>query len=378
MKKTIACVAAGLLLAGAATEPSATAAKKKNKGSVKKEAFGKTKDGKAVEAYTLVNKNGLKARIITYGAMLTEMHVPDKGGTLGDVVLGHDNLENYLDGHPYFGVTTGRVANRIAKGKFILDGKEYTLAINNDPNHLHGGTEGIDKKVWSARVSRSKAGPAVAFSYTSPDGEEGYPGSLKMKVTYTLTNDDELRIDYLATTDKATPVNLTNHAYWNLAGKGTILDHVLHINADHYTPVDATGIPTGEILKVDDVMSFIKPTAIGARIDKLTGEPGGYDHNYCLNKKEFGRLSLAARVEESTSGRVIEIFTTEPGIQFYTGNYLDGTEVGKGGQQYEFRNALCLETQHFPDSINHPQFPNTVLRQKQKYTHTTIHKFSVK
>ena len=310
--------------------------------------------------------------------MLTEMHVPDKDGTLGDVVLGHDNLESYLDGHPYFGVTTGRVANRIAKGKFILDGKEYTLAINNDPNHLHGGTEGIDKKVWSARVSRSKAGPAVAFSYTSPDGEEGYPGSLKMKVTYTLTNDDELRIDYLATTDKATPVNLTNHAYWNLAGKGTILDHVLHINADHYTPVDATGIPTGEILKVDDVMSFIKPTAIGARIDKLTGEPGGYDHNYCLNKKEFGRLSLAARVEESTSGRVIEIFTTEPGIQFYTGNYLDGTEVGKGGQQYEFRNALCLETQHFPDSINHPQFPNTVLRQKQKYTHTTIHKFSVK
>ena len=374
----MACVAAGLLLVGAATGPSAIAAKKKNKGSVKKEAFGKTKDGKTVEAYTLANKNGLKARIITYGAMLTEMHVPDKNGVLGDVVLGHDNLESYLDGHPYFGVTTGRVANRIAKGRFTLDGKEYTLAINNDPNHLHGGTEGLDKKVWSARVSRSKAGPAVAFSYTSPDGEEGYPGSLKMKVTYTLTNDDELRIDYLATTDKATPVNLTNHAYWNLAGKGTILDHVLHINADHYTPVDATGIPTGEILKVDDVMSFIKPTAIGARIDKLTGEPGGYDHNYCLNKKEFGRLSLAARVEESTSGRVIEIFTTEPGIQFYTGNFLDGTEVGKGGQQYEFRNALCLETQHFPDSINHPQFPNTVLRQKQKYTHTTIHKFSVK
>ena len=372
------CVAAGLFLVGVVSEPTATAAKKKNKGTVKKEAFGKTADGKAVEAYTLVNKNGLKARIITYGAMLAEMHVPDKNGKFGDIVLGHDKLDDYLDGHSYFGVTTGRVANRIAGGKFTLDGSEYTLATNNDPNHLHGGTEGIDKKVWSARVSRSKAGPAVAFSYTSPNGEEGYPGNLKMKVTYTLTNNDELRIDYVATTDKATPINLTNHAYWNLAGKGTILDHILQINANHYTPVDVTGIPTGEILKVDDVMSFIKPTAIGARIDKLVGEPGGYDHNYCLNKKEFGSLTLAARVEESTSGRVLEIFTTEPGIQFYTGNFLDGTEVGKGGWKYEFRNALCLETQHFPDSINHPQFPNTVLRPKQKYTQTTIHKFSTK
>ncbi|MED5380985.1 MAG: aldose epimerase family protein [Verrucomicrobiota bacterium] len=378
MKKTMAFVAAGLLLAGAATEKPVLAAKKKKKGSVKKEAFGKTSDGKAVEAYTLTNKNGLKATVITYGAMLTEMHVPDKNGVLGDVVLGHDNLEGYLDGHPYFGVTTGRVANRIANGRFSLDGTEYKLATNNDPNHLHGGIEGIDKKVWVARVRKGKAGASVDFSYTSPDGEEGYPGNLKMKVTYTLTHDDELRIDYLATTDKATPVNLTNHAYWNLAGKGTILDHVLHLNADHYTPVDATGIPTGEILKVDNVMSFIQPTKIGARIEQIAGDPGGYDHNYCLNKAEFGKLSLAARVEESTSDRVLEIFTTEPGIQFYTGNYLDGTEVGKGGWKYEFRNAFCLETQHFPDSINHPQFPGTVLRPKQKYTQTTIHKFTVK
>ena len=271
----MAFVAAGMLLAGAASEPSAVAAKKKKKGSVKKEAFGKTSDGKSVEAYTLTNKNGLKAKIITYGAMLTEMHVPDKNGKLGDVVLGHDKLEDYLDGHSYLGVTTGRVANRIAKGKFTLGGKEYTLATNNDPNHLHGGTLGIDKKVWSARVVRSKNGQGVAFSHTSPDGDEGYPGALKMKVTYTLTDDNELRIDYLATTDKATPVNLTNHAYWNLAGNGTILDHLLHLNADHYTPVDNTGIPTGEILKVDDVMSFLKPTKIGARIAKLTGDPGG-------------------------------------------------------------------------------------------------------
>ena len=374
----MALFAAGMILAGAAVEQPALAAKKKKKGSVKKEAFGKTEDGKKVDAYILTNKNGLKAKIITYGAMLTEMHVPDKNGKLGDVVLGHDKLEDYLDGHSYLGVTTGRVANRIAKGKFTLDGKEYTLATNNDPNHLHGGNIGIDKKVWSARVVRSNNGQAVAFSHTSPDGDEGYPGALKMKVTYTLTDDDELRIDYLATTDKATPVNLTNHAYWNLAGKGTILDHVLHLNADYYTPVDNTGIPTGEILKVDDVMSFFKPTKIGARIAKLTGDPGGYDHNYCLNKTEFGKLSLAARVEEGGSGRVLEIFTTEPGIQFYTGNYLDGSEVGKGGWKYEFRNAFCLETQHYPDSINQPQFPSTVLRPKEKYTQTTIHKFSTK
>ena len=378
MKKTTAYFMAGFLLVGALVEQSAFAANKKNKGSVKKEAFGKTEDGKKVDAYILTNKNGLQAKIITYGAMLTEMHVPDKNGKLGDVVFGHDKLEDYLDGHSYFGVTTGRVANRIAKGKFTLDGNEFTLATNNDPNHLHGGVEGIDKKVWSAREVRSKEGKAVAFSYTSPDGEEGYPGELKMKVTYTLTNDDELRIDYLATTNKATPVNLTNHAYWNLAGKGQILDHVLHLNADHYTPVDKTGIPTGEILKVDKVMSFLEPTKIGARIDKLDGEPGGYDHNYCLNKIEFGKLSMAARVDEETSGRYLEIYTTEPGIQFYTGNYLNGTEVGKGGWKYEFRNAFCLETQHFPDAINQPHFPSTVLRPKEKYTQTTIHKFGVK
>ena len=377
--KTIATVAAGLLIAGMAIEPTAFAAKKSNKRNVKKEAFGKTEDGQKVHAYTLVNKNGLKAKIITYGAILTELHVPDRDGKLGDVVLGHDKLEDYLDGHPYFGATTGRVANRIAKAKFTLDGKEYSLAVNNGPNHLHGGNEkAISKQVWKAKPSKSELGPAVAFSLTSPDGEEGYPGTLKMKVTYTLTDADELRIDYLATTDKATPINLTNHAYWNLAGKGTILDHILHINADHYTPVDDTLIPTGEIAKVDDVMSFIEPTAIGARIAKLPGEPGGYDHNYVLNKTEAGKLSLVARVQENTTGRVMEIFTTEPGVQFYTGNFLNGSDIGKGGQKYEFRNGFCLETQHFPDSINQPHFPSAILRPKQKYTQTTIHKFTVK
>jgi aldose 1-epimerase len=377
--KTIAYAATALLIVGTATEPTALAATKTIKRIVKKETFGQTGDGQKVHAYTLVNNNGLKARIITYGAILTELHVPDRDGKLGDVVLGHDKLEDYLDGHPYFGATTGRVANRIANGKFTLDGKEYSLAVNNGPNHLHGGKEkAISRQVWKAKTAKSELGPAVTFSLTSPDGEEGYPGALKMKVTYTLTDADELRIDYLATTDKATPINLTNHAYWNLAGQGTILDHILHINADHYTPVDDTLIPTGEIAKVDDLLSFIEPTAIGARIDKLPGEPGGYDHNYVLNKTEAGKLSLAARVRENTTGRVMEIFTTEPGIQFYTGNFLDGSDIGKGGQKYGFRNGFCLETQHFPDSINQPHFPSTILRPKQKYTQTTLHKFTVK
>ena len=369
-----AAAAAALLIMNACTTISGPST-----GSVEKAGFGNTKAGEATELYTLKNANGVVAKVTTYGATLVELHVPDKDGNHADVVNGFGSVAGYEgDGNQYFGCTTGRVCNRIAKGKFTLDGKEYTLATNNDPNHLHCCNVGIDKKVWAARVVRSKTGQAVAFSHTSPDGDEGYPGALKMKVTYTLTDDNELRIDYLATTDKATPVNLTNHAYWNLAGKGTILDHVLHLNADHYTPVDNTGIPTGEILKVDDVMSFLKPTQSGARIAKLTGDPGGYDHNYCLNKTEFGKLSLAARVEEGGSGRVLEIFTTEPGIQFYTGNYLDGSEVGKGGWKYEFRNAFCLETQHYPDSINQPQFPSTVLRPKEKYTQTTIHKFSTK
>jgi len=377
--KTIAYAAVGLLIVGTATEPAAQAAKKTNKRIVKKEAFGQTEDGQKVHAYTLVNSNGVKAKIITYGAILTELHVPDRDGKLGDVVLGHDKLEDYLDGHPYFGATTGRVANRIANGRFTLDGKEYSLATNNDPNHLHGGNEkAISKQVWKAKSTKSELGAAAAFTLTSQDGEEGYPGTLKMKVTYTLTDADELRIDYLATTDKATPINLTNHAYWNLAGKGTILDHILHINADHYTPVDDTFIPTGEIVKVDDVMSFLEPTAIGARIDKLPGDPGGYDHNYVLNKTEAGKLSPVARVQENTTGRVMEIFTTEPGVQFYSGNFLDGTDIGKGGEKYQFRNGFCLETQHFPDSINQPHFPNAILRPKQKYTQTTIHKFSTK
>ena len=349
-------------------------------GSVTKSTFGTLEDGTEVDIYTLTNSNGLVARITTYGAMVTELHVPDRNGNLADVVLGFDNLDAYLAGHPYFGCTTGRVANRVAKGKFSLDGSEYTLATNNGPNHLHGGDVGLDKRVWNAEPVASADRPSVKFTYTSPDGEEGYPGTLSIAVTYTLTNDDELRVDYEATTDKATPVNLTNHSYFNLAGEGSgpILDHELTIVAAHYTPVDDTGIPTGEIAPVaGTVMDFTSPVAIGARIDQLAGDPGGYDHNYVLDNQD-GDLALAATLHEPTSGRVLEVRTTEPGIQLYTGNYLDGTLTGKSGKVYGKRHAVCLETQHYPDSVNQPNFPSTILRPGETYRTTTVHRFSTR
>jgi aldose 1-epimerase len=345
--------------------------------SVTRAEYGRLPDGTVVEVYRLQNQNGLRANVITYGALLTEMHVPDRTGRLGDVTLGFDNLQSYLDGHPYFGATVGRYANRIAQGKFTLDGRAYTLATNDGPNHLHGGIRGFDKVIWRAEILGG-TGAAVRFTYTSPDGEEGYPGTLTAAVTYTLTEDNELRLDYLATTDQATVVNLTNHAYWNLAGAGNILDHLLQIAANHYTPVDDTLIPTGAIDPVSGTpMDFTRPLPIGSRIRQLTNDPQGYDHNYVLNSGGGG-LALAARVEEPTTGRVLEIHTTEPGIQFYSGNFLDGTLTGKAGVVYQQYDGFCLETQHFPDSPNRPNFPSVILRPGQTYTQTTIHKFSTR
>jgi aldose 1-epimerase len=354
-----------------------------------KASFGTTKEGAAVEIYTLTNKNGLVAKVMTYGATLTELLVPDRAGALGNVVLGFDAIEPYLAGVPYFGCTVGRVGNRIAKGTFTLNGKTYKLATNNGPNHLHGGLKGFDKVVWKAEVVPSSGGQqAVKFTYRSPDGEEGYPGNLDVTVVYTLTDANELRIDYTATTDKATPVNLTNHSYFNLAGDGvgTILDHVMMIAADEMTPVDDTLIPTGKLAPVKGtVFDFTTPTAVGARIAKVPiAPPIGYDHNYVLSqaggagREASGGLTLAARVTEPTTGRVMEVRTAEPGIQFYSGNFLDGTIKNRKGVPYEKHAAFCLETQHFPDSVNHSNFPSTILEPGQTYRTTTVYAFQTR
>jgi aldose 1-epimerase len=345
------------------------------KANVNKSNFGKLPDGTAVELYTLTNAHGLLAKISTYGTIITELHVPDRGGKLGDIVLGFDNLAQYLKGHPYFGCTVGRVANRIAKGKFTLDGKTYTLAVNNGPNHLHGGLKGFDKVVWKAEP---QVGAAVKFTYTSADGEEGYPGKLAVTVVMTLTDANELRIDYTATTDKATPVNLTNHSYFSLAGTGDVLAHELMLAADEYTPTDTTLIPTGEIKAVKGTpVDFTSPKAIGARITEVGNEEKGYDHNFVI--RGGGKsLTLAARVYEPRTGRVMEVHTTEPGVQLYSANYLDGSLIGKNGVVYGRHTAFCLETQHYPDSVNQPKFPSTILRPGQTYKQTTVHKFETK
>lgn len=342
------------------------------KGAVQKAGFGEMADGSPADLYTLTNARGLVAKVTNYGTIITELHVPDRAGKLGDIVLGFDNLNQYLKGHPYFGCTVGRFANRIAKGQFTLEGKSYHLAINNGPNHLHGGLKGFDKVLWGAT---QLTGAAVEFTYTSADGEEGYPGKLKVVVVMTLTDSDELRIDYTATTDRPTPINLTNHSYFNLAGAGDILRHQLTVQAGQYTPVDSTLIPTGEIRPVGGTpLDFTKPQAVGARISQIGNEERGYDHNFVLDSG--GRsLALAARVYEPDSGRVMEVSTTQPGIQLYTANYLDGTLVGKGGRAYSRHCALCLETQHFPDSVNQPKFPTTVLRPGETYRQTTVHRF---
>lgn len=348
--------------------------------------FGQTKEGIPVDLFSLQNDKGMAVHITNYGGIITELWVPDRDGKMADVVLGFDNISDYEQKSPYFGCITGRYANRIAAGKFTLDGVTYDkLAINNGPNHLHGGLKGFDKVVWHAETFEAADSVGVKLRYISKDGEEGYPGNLDVKVTYTLTNADELKIDYEATTDKPTVCNLTNHSYFNLAGHaaGTdaMLVHEMMINADVFTPVaDENAIPTGEARSVKDTpMDFNTPTPIGKRIEDDCPQlkfGNGYDHNFVLNKSE-GELSLAVKVVEPTTGRVMEVLTTEPGVQFYSANYLDGM-TGKGGASYPTRSAFCLETQHYPDSPNKPDFPTTVLRPGETYGTTTIFKFSVK
>jgi aldose 1-epimerase len=346
---------------------------------IAKTPFGKTEEGTEVSLYTCTNQNGLVMKVTTYGATVVSMETPDKSGKLANIQLGFPTLEGYLQRHPYFGSTVGRYGNRIAKGKFKIDGKEFTLATNNGPNHLHGGLKGFDAVVWNAEEVKTADSVGVKFTYTSKDGEEGYPGNLKVTVVYSLTNANEMKIDYTATTDKSTVVNLTNHCYWNLggAGSGDILKTELTLTADKYLPIDAGSIPTGELAPVKGTaMDFASPHPIGERIGELKKEPHqtkGYDHCYVLRGQD-GKLALAARAKDAASGRVMEISTTEPGIQLYCGNFLDG---GPGGNGYKQHEAFCLETQHFPDSPNQSKFPTTVLKPGDTYRSTTVHKFSV-
>jgi aldose 1-epimerase len=350
---------------------------------VTRSTFGKTPDGMTVDLFTLTNAHGVEVRAITYGGIIVSIRVPDKRGQLDDVVLGFDDFAGYLSGKsPYFGALVGRYANRIGGGQFLLDGRTYRLAINNGPNHLHGGLKGFDKVVWSAAEQSGTDGRGIVLSHTSPDGDEGYPGTLAMKVTYTLTESDELRIDYHATTDKATPINLTNHSYFNLHGAGTgdILGHQLMLDADRYTPIDTGLIPTGALASVDGTpLDFRKPTTIGQRIDaddEQIRNGKGYDHNYVINRKSPGLVQFA-RVVEPQTGRTLEVSTTEPGVQFYSGNFLDGTITGKKGRVYSRRGGFSLETQHFPDSPNKSQFPSTILRPGEEYRSQTVYRFGV-
>lgn len=363
---------------GAATNSKDDSKEKTSDMSIDKQSWGKTKDGQEVDLYTLRN-NGLVLKMTNYGATVVSVETPDKDGKLANITLSFPSLEGYLQRHPYFGSTVGRYGNRIAKGKFSLDGNEYTLATNNGPNHLHGGEKGFDAVVWKAEEVKTDDAVGLKFTYTSKDGEEGYPGNLDVTVTYTLTRDNELVIEYEAKTDKPTVVNLTNHNYWNLGGQGsgTILDHELQLSADKYLPIDATSIPTGELADVKGTpFDFTEAKKIGKEIDAIKEEPHqtkGYDHCYVLNGKA-GEMKLAARVKDPKSGRVMEIHTTEPGIQLYCGNFLDGSESNGGFKQHE---AFCLETQHFPDSPNQEKFPSTRLDPGQTYKSKTVHKFSV-
>lgn len=358
--------------------------KKEEAQMVEKKPFGKLADGREVYEYTLSNTNGVKAKIINYGATVVSLEVPDRNGKFSDVVLGYDNIEGYVADKSYFGAIIGRYGNRIGKGKFKLDGKEYQLSINNGENQLHGGTEGFNKKLWTVDATdESNLGPSITLSYVSKDGEEGYPGTVKLTVNYQLTNLNELKINYTGTTDKTTILNPTHHSYFNLTGdpNKTILDEELWIDADKFTPVDKGLITTGELADVKGTpMDFRKPTKVGARINDDYEQlklGRGYDHNFVLNKHQE-LIPKVASVYDSSSGRFMEMWTDQPGVQFYTGNFLDGTVMGKNGIKYQFRTGLCLEAQHFPDSPNKPNFPSVVIKPGQVYRQTTIYKFSVK
>jgi len=342
--------------------------------------FAVTPEGDEVQLFSLSNDQGMEVRITNYGGIITAINVPDRDGKLGDVVLGHETLEGYLNRSRYFGALIGRYANRIGHGRFCLHGKTYLLARNNGENHLHGGLNGFDKVVWSAQDISASDVVGLELTYLSKNGEEGYPGNLKATVTYVLTSGNELRIEYFATTDQDTIVNLTNHSYFNLAGSGTVLDHQLTINAEAFTPIDKGLIPTGEIRSVKDTpLDFTAPTAIGARMknhDEQLCFAGGYDHNFVLLPGDE-MFRTAARMYEPTTGRVLKVSTTQPGMQFYSGNFLNGTIAGKGGRVYIKHSGCCFETQHFPDSPNHPNFPSTILKPGEEYRHTTVFKFSV-
>lgn len=350
--------------------------------SVMKSSFGTTHDGVPVDRFTLKNKNGIEVSVISYGGIITSLQMPDRNGVREDIVLGFDSLSDYEKGHPYFGALIGRFGNRIAKGKFPLDGQTYTLSQNNDANHLHGGHKGFDKVLWALSEHPSREGAAVKLSYLSSDQEEGYPGNLQVDVIYTLTDADELRVDYQATTDKKTILNLTQHSYFNLSGntRRDILDHTLTLHADQFVPVDQTLIPTGELKAVAGTpFDFTTPAVVGSRInaaDEQLKFGRGYDHCWVI-RKESGVLAHAATLFDAVSGRQVDVFTTEPGIQFYSGNFLDGTLTGKYNSVYRHRMGLCLETQHFPDSPNQPNFPSVELKPGEVFQSQTVFKFSV-
>ncbi len=362
---------------GAATETNATEG---NATVVTHEGWDKLPSGESVTMWELISKTGMKARVIDWGATLIGLDAPDRNGNFADVTLGFDKVAMYNGPSPYMGATVGRYANRIALGKFTLDGQQYTLATNNAPNTLHGGNVGYDKVLWKGTPFENADGVGVVFTHTSPDGDEGYPGTVQIKMTYTLKNNNDIWFDYEATTDKPTPINLTNHAYWNLAGANSglmIVNHVLQINAEKYTPTDDTFIPTGELAPVEGTpVDFRKPHAIGERIAEIPGTPGGYDHNFAIDGAA-GTLRDAAVVKDPGSGRVMKVLTTEPGLQFYTGNFLDGTLTGKGGTVYQKNTAFCLEAQKYPDSPNKPNFPTSIVRPGETYKQTTVHQFSV-